>query len=157
MNGYMRFRLFILVLAASVLSLSCGGNGGGGAPSGTQPPATTVVRFSSLSGAQEVPSVTTAATGSGVLAVNTTTGAISGFIVTSGLVNATAAHIHDNVVGSNGPVIVPLAGGPDIWTVPDGATLTADQITKFNAGGLYFNAHTAANPGGEIRGQIDLP
>ena len=100
--------------------------------------------------------MTTSATGSGVLAVDTSTGAISGFIVTAGL-SATAAHIHDNVVGSNGPVIVPLAGGPNIWTVPDGATLTAAQITKFSAGGLYYNAHTTANPGGEIRGQIDLP
>ena len=114
------------------------------------------VEFASLSGAREVPPVTTSATGSGVLAVDTSTGAISGFIVTAGL-SATAAHIHDNVVGSNGPVIVPLAGGPNIWTVPDGATLTAAQITKFSAGGLYYNAHTVANPGGEIRGQIDLP
>ena len=29
------------------------------------------------------------------------------------------------------------------------------QLTAFRAGTLYYNVHTAANPGGEIRGQIE--
>jgi hypothetical protein len=37
------------------------------------------------------------------------------------------------------------------------ATLTAAQAADFTAGKMYFNIHTAANPNGEIRGQIDKP
>jgi len=34
------------------------------------------------------------------------------------------------------------------------ATLTDAQIADLNAGKWYFNVHTAANPGGEIRGTV---
>jgi len=116
-----------------------------------------VVKLASLDGAQETPATMTAAFGAGVLAVNTTTGAVSGFIVTSGL-SPNAAHVHDAARGTPGGIIVPLSGtaGSDLWVVPDGATpLTAAQIADFIAGNLYFNAHTTANPNGEIRGQLD--
>jgi hypothetical protein len=113
------------------------------------------VKLASLSGAQETPATTSTAFGAGVLAVDTTTGKVAGFITTSGL-TATAAHVHDAARGTPGSVIVPLAGGPNLWVVPDGATaISSTQIAGFGAGNLYFNAHTTANPGGEIRGQID--
>ena len=68
---------------------------------------------------------------------------------------ATAAHIHQAAAGVSGPVIVPLAEtSPGVWSVPAGITLTEAQVDALNAGGLYFNAHTVINPGGEIRGQI---
>lgn len=46
-----------------------------------------------------------------------------------------------------------LEGGPTRWT---GKTLalTAEQKATLLSGGFYVNVHTAANPGGEIRGQI---
>ncbi len=44
------------------------------------------------------------------------------------------------------------------WGVPDGAAaLTTEQQAAFGNGSLYFNAHTAANPNGAIRGQLDAP
>jgi hypothetical protein len=115
------------------------------------------VRLAVLDGGQEAPSpVTTTAFGAGGLAVDETTGAVSGFIITAGLVNATAAHVHVGARDTPGDIIVPLSGGPDVWLVPDdAAALTPTQIADFLAGNLYFNAHTAANPNGEIRGQID--
>jgi CHRD domain len=113
-------------------------------------------RFATLSGSQETPAVTTNAFGGGVLAVDAATGKAGGFILTSGLTGADAAHVHTGVRGAPGPVIVPLAGGPNLWVVPDGAgALTAEQRAAFVADGLYYNAHTAANPNGEIRGQLD--
>ncbi len=40
--------------------------------------------------------------------------------------------------------------------VPPSSTLTQAQFDALLAGELYFNVHTAAFPGGEIRGQIDV-
>ena len=106
-----------------------------------------------LSGAEEVPPVTTAAKGSGTLMVGND-GAVSGSITTTG-VAATAAHIHEAAAGKNGPVIVPLTkSGDSGWAVAAGAKLTDAQMASLKAGNLYVNVHSAANPGGEIRGQL---
>jgi mono/diheme cytochrome c family protein len=40
------------------------------------------------------------------------------------------------------------------WDLSAGAMLTADQVTALLQGGIYVQALSAANPGGEIRGQI---
>ena len=51
-------------------------------------------------------------------------------------------------------MIVPLTKEGDTYNVPAGAKLTAEQMASFKAGELYVNAHSAANPGGEIRGPL---
>ncbi len=106
-----------------------------------------------LSGSQEVPPVTTTATGSGTIKVLTDR-SVSGSVMTSG-VAGTAAHIHMGAKGTNGPVIVPLnKTGDNIWSVPASIRLNDTQYEAFGLGNLYINVHSAANPGGEIRGQI---
>ena len=107
-----------------------------------------------LSGDMEVPPVTTMASGSGMVTVNPDM-TVSGSIATSGL-DGTMAHIHFAAKGKNGPVIVHLAKDGEYggWMVPPGAKLTADQYQAYKAGELYINVHTAANKGGEIRGQL---
>jgi hypothetical protein len=66
---------------------------------------------------------------------------------------AVAAHFHDAATpGGNGPPIVPATVAP--MTIKGTATLTDAQIADLNAGKVYFNVHTAANPGGEIRGTL---
>jgi hypothetical protein len=106
-----------------------------------------------LSGSQEVPPVTTSATGSGTITVAADQ-SISGSIKTTGI-KATAAHIHAAGPGANGPVIVPLTKqGEDGWTVGPGAKLQDAHFQAFKDGNLYVNVHSAANPNGEIRGQI---
>ena len=68
---------------------------------------------------------------------------------------ATAAHIHMGATGANGPVIVPLTDvGAGVWNVPANTVLSADQFKAYKQGNLYFNAHSTAFPGGEVRGQI---
>jgi hypothetical protein len=105
-----------------------------------------------LSGANEVPAVMTSATGGGMITV-ADDGAVSGSVTTRG-VAGTAAHIHEGASGVNGPVIVPLMKDGDTYKVPAGARFTAAQMASFKAGNLYINVHSAANPGGEIRGQL---
>jgi hypothetical protein len=105
-----------------------------------------------LSGANEVPPVTTSASGGGTITIGDD-GAVSGSVATTG-VAGTAAHIHVGGAGKNGPVIVPLTKDGDTYKAPAGAKLTAEQLASFKAGDLYVNVHSAAHPGGEIRGQL---
>src|SRR3954465_2041887 len=106
-----------------------------------------------LSGAEEVPPVSTSASGSGSIRV-TEDGSVSGSITTTG-VEGTMAHIHQGAKGANGPVIVPLTKNGDTYTVPANAKLNAAQMSALKSGGLYVNVHSAANKGGEIRAQLN--
>ena len=106
-----------------------------------------------LSGAEEVPPVSTQGSGSGSLRL-AEDGTITGSVKTTG-VQGTMAHIHQGAKGQNGPVIVPLTKNGDTYSVPEGRKLTAAQMQAWKAGNLYVNVHTAANKGGEVRGQIN--
>ena len=120
--------------------------------------------FASLAGFQEVPAVTTSATGDGWALVSTDGSTITYYVEYSGLSGAAAAaHIHTGAAGVAGGVILPLA----VSASPMQGTLTsadfsasgsvttfAEAVAAIAAGNTYFNIHTAANPGGEIRGQI---
>jgi hypothetical protein len=106
-----------------------------------------------LSGAQEVPPVTTAASGFGTISVGADK-SVSGSVTTSGVVGV-AAHIHDGAPGKNGPVIVPMTKTSDnTWAIPAGSRFSDAQYDAFKAGNTYINVHSAANKGGEIRGQL---
>ena len=106
-----------------------------------------------LSGSEEVPPVTTSATGSGTITIKDD-GTVSGSITTKG-VEAIAAHIHLGAPGKNGPPVVTLVkADSNTWNVPEGAKLTAEQLASFKAGELYVNVHSAAHKPGEIRGQL---
>ncbi len=120
-----------------------------------------------LTGAQEVPAVATTATGQGTAVISADGSTITYLVTYSGLSGSlNAAHFHTGAAGVAGGVILPLVAGPS----PMSGTLTAadfkasGSVTTFaqavaaiRAGTTYFNLHTAANPGGEIRGQISVP
>ena len=107
----------------------------------------------SLSGAEQVPAVSTAARGNGTITVGEDR-SVSGSVTISGLAPV-AAHIHVGARGKNGPVAVGLVKSSDtIWSVPPGAKFTDAQYQSFMAGETYLNFHTPANKGGEIRGQL---
>ena len=106
-----------------------------------------------LSGAQEVPAVSTSGAGSSTIAVSPDK-SVSGSVTTSGMAG-TVAHIHTGAAGQNGPVIIPLTkSGENTWSVPPGTKLTDAQYDSFKAGNLYVNVHSAAHPGGEVRAQL---
>ena len=108
------------------------------------------------SGLQEVPAVTTTASGAGAFTLNTSTGALSGSVTVTGM-TATMAHIHEGEAGVNGGVLLGLTAGADgMWSVPANTMLTAEQMGVMADGALYTNFHSDAFPSGEIRGQITL-
>lgn len=105
-----------------------------------------------LSGDQEAPPVKTAGSGSGTIKIGDDK-SVSGSVTTKN-VPGTAAHIHQGAPGENGKVIIPLTKSGDEWKVPEGAKLTDEQYKAFQAGNLYVNVHTKANPNGEVRAQL---
>jgi Cu/Zn superoxide dismutase len=122
--------------------------------------------FADLTGFQQNPPVTTTASGTGLVVISADASSVTYLLSYSGLSGAlNAAHIHAAAVGSNGPVILPFVVGPSPMTqvltastlTPAGSIATfADAVAAIRAGGTYFNLHTTANPGGEIRGQIGV-
>jgi hypothetical protein len=106
-----------------------------------------------LSGSNEVPPVTTGATGSGTVTVKSDR-SVSANITVLGM-TATAAHIHEGAAGANGPVIVPFTKTSDnTFAAAEGAKMTESQYAAYKAGNTYVNVHSAKNPGGEIRVQL---
>lgn len=107
-----------------------------------------------LEGDQEVPPVVTTGRGWSVVSLDTATNNVRIFVHYEGLTGPPiAAHLHLGAVGVNGPIIVGLApSGPNSMT--GSGVLTPAQVAALGSGGTYVNVHTAANPGGEIRGQV---
>jgi len=106
-----------------------------------------------LSGSQEIPPVTTTASGTASIAVNADK-SVTGNATIAGMA-VTVAHIHEGAAGTNGPIILPLVKTADnVWSVPPGARLSDSQYESYKAGNLYFNIHSEAHRSGEIRGQI---
>jgi hypothetical protein len=106
-----------------------------------------------LTGAEEVPAVTTEAKGDGTITIAKDM-TVKGVVKTTGI-EGVAAHIHLAEPGKNGPPVITLTKGADgSWSTPEGAKLTEDQYKAFKAGNLYVNVHSAAHKGGEIRAQL---
>jgi hypothetical protein len=110
-----------------------------------------------MSSQQEVPVVTSSASAIAGLTINRQTGDLVAHITGAGVNDATAAHIHQGFAGTNGGVLVALvqdATDPTHWMTANAEVLDATRIAALDAGELYLNLHTPANPGGELRGQL---
>jgi CHRD domain len=107
-----------------------------------------------LQGSQEVPPTTSQGSGAADLTYDTATKKLTWKVTYSGLSGpATAAHFHGPAeVGKNAGVAVPIAGTAS--PMDGSATLTDAQAADLTGGKWYVNIHTAANKGGEIRGQV---
>jgi hypothetical protein len=108
-----------------------------------------------LDGKSEVPPNASAGTGTADIDYDAASKKLSWKLTYSGLSGpATAAHFHGPAeAGKNGGVAVAI---PNATSSPSegSATLTDAQAADLMAGKYYVNVHTAANPGGEIRGQV---
>jgi CHRD domain-containing protein len=108
-----------------------------------------------LDGAAEVPPVTTAGKGTADVDFDPATKKLSWKLTHSGLSGpATAAHFHGpGEPGKNAGVAVAIPNAASS-PVEGTATLTDAQAADLASGKYYINVHTAANPAGEIRGQV---
>jgi len=111
-----------------------------------------------LDGAQQTPTITTAAKGVASVKVNTTFDTLFYNVFTNGLSGTiNSAHFHLGAVGINGAVavdITPGISGNKITGFVTGTAVTTSFVNSMLSGGVYLNIHTTANPGGEIRGQV---
>jgi hypothetical protein len=136
------------------------------APMPNDPPPS-ILYLAQLSSANEVPAVAVPATGTATFVLTGKT--LRYTVMVNGLSgNAAASHIHVGAAGTNGGIVYPFTASPvqigqvaagtiDLTQpVSNGTTsISGDAlITLLNSGTLYTNVHTAANAGGEIRGQI---
>jgi hypothetical protein len=108
-----------------------------------------------LSGASEVPANTSAATGKVEAKLDKKTNMLQWTVTYSGLTGpAKAGHFHGPAMaGSNAGVALPFTGSMES-PIKGEAKLTDAQVQDLMAGKWYANIHTAAHPGGEIRGQL---
>ena len=106
-----------------------------------------------LNGDQEIPPVITTAIAYGYAAINPTMDSIKYTLIYRGI-DPISAHIHQAAAGIEGPAIISI--NTSLPGISSGINiLTEDQLTSFFKDELYFNIHSAANPAGEIRGQIE--
>jgi hypothetical protein len=118
--------------------------------------AATVSYTARLSSRSEVPKTDSKGTGRLHATFDTQTKAFNYTLTFENLTGpATVAHIHGPATrAQNAGVIAPLGDKSPTSPITGSVTLTDDQVKFLQSSKLYVNVHTAANPGGEIRGQI---
>lgn len=116
--------------------------------------AETIKLKADMKGASEVPPNASAGSGAAEATLDSTTRMLTYTITYKDLTGAaTAAHFHGpSEPGKNAGVVMPFKSAQS--PIEGSATLTEPQMADLLAGKWYANVHTAANPGGEIRGQM---
>jgi hypothetical protein len=112
---------------------------------------------SNLSGANEVPPVLPAATGTANVLVG---GSMVAYLInTPGVTDQVAGHIHRGAAGVNGPVVVDFAPTFSGGVAAGVVSTTAATVTEILGGptGFYVNVHTTTFPTGAVRGQLAVP
>ena len=113
-----------------------------------------------LSGSQSVPAVASLAAGTLTSTFfYTDSGAVLEYDITVEGLTITNSHFHAGTADGTGGVIKAITfegnSAHGVWSASDVTQpLTDDIVDMIRSGGVYVNIHTAANPGGEIRGQL---
>src|SRR3954471_11432225 len=113
-----------------------------------------VVLKADLKGSNEVPPNSSPASGAAEATLNTETKVLTWTVTFKDLTGpAVGAHFHGpGEPGKNAGIVVPFKTTQS--PIEGTATLTDAQISDLLAGKWYANIHTAANPGGELRGNM---
>lgn len=126
-------------------------------------PETFRLLFADLSGLAEVPEVISNARGRAAITVDTATRVVAIHVNTTdsngvarAVAGASAAHLHNGVAGTNGPVLIGLDQDIDLdshWFNNEGV-LTEAGLQQLLTARTYVNVHSDDHPGGQIRGQV---
>jgi CHRD domain len=162
-DDMVRIQSVLCASAALLLGVSCGG-------SSSSSPSNNFSAAMNNANEKPAPPVASTATGTATFSVSDTT--VTYTVNFTGLTgNPTVSHIHvGDPTASPGAVVVPFkvtlpaaTSGTFTGTFTEADIVTTasplitnlnDLLTQMRAGNTYANVHTAANPGGEIRGQI---
>lgn len=110
-----------------------------------------------MNGGNEVPAVTTNGIGVATIVFNSTyTQATINATVSNLSGNVTGAHIHKGAAGTNGSVLFNFTDRLKNGRLTATFDVTNADVASLINGEYYFNVHTMANPGGEVRGQLGL-
>ncbi|MDB5778654.1 MAG: domain containing protein [Polaromonas sp.] len=153
-----RQALRLSLATLTVSALAAVGGCGMMKPSSTAMQGANMVALSTqLRAANEVPPNASQASGTVDAVLNRDTNLLRWKVNYTGLSGpATAAHFHGPAgPGANAGVVLPWPG-PVTSPMEGSATLSAAQVAELVSGRWYANIHTAANPGGEIRGQMTV-
>ncbi len=115
-----------------------------------------------LSGNNEVPPVTTSATGMAQFQLSSNGKTLSYTLTANNIKTVIMAHLHQGKAGENGQPVVPLYVGKGIITSsnPQGkyyymtGKQMSDLVNLIKIGQAYVNVNTGQNQKGEIRGQV---
>lgn len=152
-------RQAILILLLITATISCKKNDD---PEPDQTKKVTV----QMSGANEVPAVSTTGTGTAQISYDPDTKMITYQLVWQlGLASATTTnmHFHGAEDGSDLKSSPPTIGITGFSTASSGTlsgttrALTSTEEAQLLAGKWYVNIHSSTNPGGELRGNIKFP
>jgi hypothetical protein len=137
------FRNAAMMFAAATMLLSV-----------TTANAETITLKAELKGSNEVPPNSSPASGTADATFDTATKLLTYTVTYKDLSGpALGAHFHGPVeAGKNAGIVLPFKTVQS--PIQGSATLTDEQATDLLAGKWYANIHTAANPGGELRGQM---
>ena len=116
--------------------------------------AETVKLHADMKGSNEVPPNTSPGSGTAEATFDTDTKLLTWTVTYSNLTGPVmGAHFHGPVeAGKNAGIVLPFKTVES--PIQGSATLTDNQAADLLAGKWYANVHTAANPGGELRGQM---
>jgi hypothetical protein len=174
-KGVIMYKYLILVLFSALILIGCSENIQAPDASDTSLNKNSRNYTAHLSGDNENPPVMTQAQGQVIFRLNKAGDELYYKLIAANIEDISMAHIHLAPPDSNGGVVawlypsapppVPIPGRfsgvlaegviTDADLVGDLAGMTlADLLVQFNNSRAYVNVHTAAYPGGEIRGNI---
>jgi CHRD domain len=124
-----------------------------------------------LGGGNEIPALTTAASGTLTLTVAADGSSVDYVLKLNSIISLTVARLHEGKVGATGATIFTIYGGPTksglyTGTIAQGSFTAADLVgplkgktiddlvAMIKANSLYLNVGTQAHSQGEIRGQL---